>query len=121
MDGMGNLEEVEEEDIDPNMLDLLEWNEENRAYGYPNSDDEEDEEEEGGQGGGEPPAVRSCTRGNTGVPPTRYHDVFELAPDIMSPPTMAVALDGEKGVEWAAAMEAELDSLWENEVYEEVP
>ena len=27
---MGNLEEVEEEDIDPNMPDLLEWNEKTR-------------------------------------------------------------------------------------------
>ena len=65
--------------------------------------------------------MRSSTRGNRGVPPTRYHDVFELAADIMSPPTVAMALDGEKGVEWVAAMEAELDSLWENEVYKEVP
>ena len=32
-----------------------------------------------------------------------------------------MALDGEKGAEWAAAMEAELDSLWENADYEEVP
>ena len=32
-----------------------------------------------------------------------------------------MALGGEKGAEWAAAMEAELDSLWENGVYEEVP
>ena len=39
----------------------------------------------------------------------------------MSPPTVAMALDGEKGVEWVATMEAELDSLWENKVYEEVP
>ena len=47
--------------------------------------------------------------------------MFELVADIMSPPTVAMALDGEKGAEWAATMEAELDSLWENEVYEEVP
>ena len=65
--------------------------------------------------------MRSSLRGNRGVPPTRYHDVFELAADIMSPPTVAMVLDGEKGVEWAAAMEAELDSLWENEVYKEAP
>ena len=63
MDGMGNLEEVDEEGIDPNMPDLLEGTEEIGAYGYPDSDDdEEDEEEEGGQGGGEPPAVRSSAR-----------------------------------------------------------
>ena len=65
--------------------------------------------------------MRSSTRGIKGVPPTRYHDVFELAADIMSPPTVAMALDGEKGAEWAAAMEAELDSVRENEVCEEVP
>ena len=71
---------------------------------------------EGGYGGGEPPAMRSSPRGNKGVPPTRYHDLFELSADIMSLPTVAMALDGEKGAEWAAAMEAELDSRWENEV-----
>ena len=38
----------------------------------------------------------------------------------MSPPTVSVALGGEKGSEWASAMEAELDGLWENEVFEEV-
>ena len=104
---MGNLEEADEEGIDPNMPDLLEWNEEIGAYGYPDSDDdEEDEEEEGGHGGGEPPVVRSSTRGNRGVPFTRYHDVFEQGANIMSPPTVAMALDGEKGAEWAAAMEA---------------
>ena len=39
----------------------------------------------------------------------------------MSPPTVTMALDGEKGAKGAAAMEAKPDSLWENEVYEEVP
>ena len=38
----------------------------------------------------------------------------------MSPPTVSVALEGEKGSVWANAMEAELVSLWENEVYEGV-
>ena len=121
VDGKGNLEEVEEEDDDSNMPGLQEWNEEIGAYDYPDSDNEEDEEEEGEQGGGDPPVVWSSTRGNRGVPPTRYHDVFELDADIMSPLTVAMALDGEKGAEWAAAMEAKLDSLWENEVDEEVP
>ena len=65
--------------------------------------------------------MRSSNRGNRGVPPTRYHDVLYLAADIMIPLTVAMALDGEKGAEWADAMEAELDSLWEKEVYEEVP
>ena len=121
VDGMENLEEAAEEDIDPNMPDMLEWNEEIGAHGYPDNDDGEDEEEEGGQGGEEPPAVRSNTRGNGGVPPIRYDDVFELVADIISPPTVAMALDGKEGAEWAAAMEAELDSLWKNEIYEEVP
>ena len=103
VDGMGNLEEAEEEDIDPNMPDVLEWNEENGAYGYLDIDDEEGEEEEGGHGGGKPPVVRSSTRGNIGVHPTRYHDVFELAAQchIMSPPIVAMALDGARGAEWA--------------------
>ena len=109
MDGVGNLEEADEEGIDPDMPEL------------PEDDDDEDEEGKGNQGGEEPPAVRISTRGNRGVPPTRYHNVFELAADIMSPPTVAMALDGEKGAKWASAMEAELDSLWEKEVYEEVP
>ena len=52
---------------------------------------------------------------------TRYDDVFELAAEILCPPTVAMALEGVKGAEWAAAIEAELDSLWENNVYEEVP
>ena len=106
---MGNLEEADEEGVDLNMPELLE------------DDDDEDEEGEENQGGEEPPTVRTSSRGNRGVPPTRYHDVFELASDITSPPTVAMALGGEKGAEWAAAMEAELDSLWENGVYEEVP
>ena len=100
MDGVGNLEEADEEVIDPDMPELLE-----------DDDDDEDEEGEGNQGREEPPAVRISTRGNRGVPPTRYHDVFELVADIMSPPTVAMTLDEEKGAEWAAAMEAELDSL----------
>ena len=40
---------------------------------------------------------------------------------LTGPPTVAMALGGDKGAEWAASMEAELDPLWENEVYEEVP
>ena len=54
------------------------------------------------------------------MPTTCYDDVFELAAEIISPPIVAMALEGVKGAEWAAAMEAELDSLWENNVYEEV-
>ena len=40
---MGNLEEAEEEEIDPNMLDLLVWNEQGEVYGYPESAVDEEE------------------------------------------------------------------------------
>ena len=72
-----------------------------------------DARSDNGDGGdnGDPPAPRTNSRANRGVPPTSYDDVFELAGEIMSPPTMAIALEGVKGAEWAAAMEAELDSL----------
>ena len=74
-DGVGNLEEAKEEAVDLSMPELLE------------DDDDEDEEGEENLGGGEPPIVRTSSWGNRGVPPTRYHDVFELASDITSPPT----------------------------------
>ena len=85
--------------------------------------DSEQDGEGVGDGGdnGDPPAPRTSSRANRGVPATRYDDVFELAAEIMCPPTVAMALEGVKGAEWAAAMEAELDSLWENNVYEELP
>ena len=62
-DGVGNLEEADEEGVDLSMPE-------------------------------QPPTVRTSSRGNRGVPPTRYHDVFELASDITSPPTVAMALGG---------------------------
>ena len=40
---------------------------------------------------------------------------------IMSPPTVAMAFEGVKGAKWVATMEANLESLWENGVYEDVP
>ena len=64
--------------------------------------------------------MRSRTRGNRGVLATRYDDVFELAAEVMSPPYVAMALEWSRGAEWAAAMEAELESLLVNGVYEEV-
>ena len=64
--------------------------------------------------------VRRSSRLARGVPAVRYDEVFEIAADFMSPPTVSVALGGEKGSEWASAVEAELDSLWENEVFEDV-
>ena len=85
-DGVGNLEEADEEGVDLSMPELLE------------DDDDEDEEGEENMGGEEPPIVRTSSRGNRGVPPTRYYDVFELASDITSPPTIAMALGGDKGV-----------------------
>ena len=55
------------------------------------------------------------------MPPVRYDEVYEVAGDLLSsPPSITVALEGDKGDEWAAAMEAELQSLWENEVYDVV-
>ena len=82
-----------------------------------------DASSDNGDGGdnGDPPTPRTSKRANKGVPATRYDDVFELAAEIMSPPTVAMALEGVKGAEWVATMEAELESLWENSVYEEVP
>ena len=50
----------------------------------------------------------------------RYDEVCEVAGDLLSsPPSITVALEeGDRGGEWAAATEAELQSLWENEVYD---
>ena len=101
---------------------MLVLNEDTGKYESPSfgGDDDEEDEEEGGDGGGDTPAMRSSTRGNRGVPTTRYDDVFELAAQVMSPPNVSMALEGVRGAKWAAAMEVELKSLWENEVYEEV-
>ena len=66
------------------------------------------------------PRVRRSSRLAGGVPVVRYDEVFEIAADFMSPQTVSVALEGEKKSEWGNVMEAELDSLWKNEVYEEV-
>ena len=55
------------------------------------------------------------------MPPVRYDEVYEVAGDLLSCPlSITVALEGDKGDEWAAAMEAELQSLWENQVYDVV-
>lgn len=55
-------------------------------------------------------------RGNKGVLATRYDEIFEVVADFMSPPLVTVALQGDRVAEWSEAMEAELRSLWENEV-----
>ena len=67
-----------------------------------------------------PRMVRVSLRGNRGVPATRFDEIFEVAADFMNPPTVSAAMEGGNGEEWTAAMEAELQSLWENEVFEEV-
>ena len=98
-DGMG-LEEAEKEENDPDLHELLVWNEEAGEYQSPSSgDDEEEDEEEGRDGGEDVPAVRNITRGNRGVPATRYDDVFELAAEVMSPPNVVMALEGVRGAE----------------------
>ena len=51
------------------------------------------------------------------VPATRYDEIFEVAAEFMSPPSVKVALEGERAAIRSEAMEAEL-SLWENEVLE---
>ena len=77
---MGNLEEAEEEGVYLSIPELLE-----------DDDDDDDEEREENLGGEEPPIVRTSSRGNRGVPPTRYHDAFELASNITRPPIVAMA------------------------------
>ena len=54
------------------------------------------------------------------MPATRYDEIFEVAADFMDPPTVSAAMESGKVEEWTSAMEAELQSLWENEVFEEV-
>ena len=77
------LAEAEDEEDDPDLPELLVWNEEAGAYQSPSSrDDDEEGDEEGGDGGGDIPAVRSSTWGNRGVPATQYDDVFELAAEV---------------------------------------
>ena len=132
---LGSLEEQEEED-DRDMSPLHVWDDELETWVVYESD--QDGEGDGGTGdignppnvgsdngdggdNGDPPAPRTSGKVNRGVPATRNDDVPELAAEIMSPPTVAMDLEGVKGAEWVVAMEAELDSLWENNVYEEVP
>lgn len=67
-----------------------------------------------------PKVVRVSSKGNRGVPATRYDEIFEVAANFMNPPTISAAMEGDDGEEWIAAMEAEIRSLWENEVLEEV-
>ena len=90
------------------------WNEDAGEYQSPSFGDDDDEE--GGDGGGDVPTVRSTTRGNRGVLATRYDYVFELAAEVMSSPNVVMAMEGSRGAEWAAAVEAETESVWENGV-----
>ena len=54
------------------------------------------------------------------MPATRYDEIFEVAADFINPPTVSDAMESGKVEEWASAMEGQLQSLWENEVFEEV-
>ena len=67
-----------------------------------------------------PQVPRVSSRGNRGVPATRFDEIFEVAADFLNPPTVTIAMESGEGDEWSAAMEAELQSLWENDVFEEV-
>jgi len=81
-------------------------------------DDSDDEHEDGD--GSPIPMRRMSQRGNRGVPAVRYDEVFEMALDSMNPPTVKVAMESGNTEEWSEAMEAELQSLWENQVFEVV-
>ena len=68
-----------------------------------------------------PPRVpRVSSRGNHGVPATRYDEIFEVATDCMNPPIVTASTESEKVDERSAAMEAGLQRLWEKEGFEEV-
>ena len=54
------------------------------------------------------------------MPASRYDEIYEIVVDFMNPPTKTVAMESGKVDEWSAAMEAELPSMWEKEVFEEV-
>ena len=54
------------------------------------------------------------------MPATRYDEILEVAADFMNPPTVTAAMESGNEKEWTAAMEAELQSLWENQVFKEV-
>ena len=43
-----------------------------------------------------------------------------MAADFMNPPTVSAATESGKVEEWTSAMKAELQCLWENEVFEGV-
>lgn len=38
----------------------------------------------------------------------------------MSPPTITATMESGKGIEWFGATEAKVQSLWEDQVFEEV-
>ena len=54
------------------------------------------------------------------MPAARYDEIFEVAADFMNPPTVSAAMESGKVEDWSSAMEGELQSLWENEVFWEV-
>ena len=67
-----------------------------------------------------PRVVRVSARGDRGVPATRYDEVFEVAADFMNPLAVITSMESGKEEEWTAAMDTELQSLWENQVFEKV-
>ena len=84
------------------------------------TDDDDDDDDIDDVDSPPPQVIRVSARGNRGVPATRYDEIFEVAADFMNPPTVSAAMGSGKEEEWTAAMEAELQSLWENQVFEEV-
>ena len=84
---------------------------------------EDDSDDEGGDEDNDDtsdPPPRRSNRSNRGVPPLRYDDIYAAAVDLMCPATVKEALGGDKAEMWAAAMDKELESLWQNKVYVEV-
>ena len=67
-----------------------------------------------------PPLLGVSARENRGVPTARYDEIFVLVADILSPPSVTVAIEGDKAAEWSGALDSELQSLWDTEVFEEV-
>ena len=84
---------------------------------------EDDSDDEGGDEDNDDtsdPPPRRSNRSNRRVPPLRYDDAYAAAVDLMCPTTVKEAIGGDKAEMWAAAMDKELESLWQNKVYIEV-
>ena len=55
-----------------------------------------------------------------GLPTAQYDKRFEVATNIMNSPLVTIALWGNNDADWSEAIKSEMQSLWENEVFEEV-